>query len=72
MQFLVLRPDGSAVSSNSVEQQAAAEGIAVREGCMCNPSQCNKDLGITPEEVRQAWQLQGWATRIVQHMWLPG
>jgi hypothetical protein len=49
--MLVLKPDGTPVSSSHVEQEAAAEGIGIREGCMCNPSQCNFDLGITPEEV---------------------
>lgn len=50
-QLLVLRPDGSVVSSASVEKLAAAQGIGIREGCMCNPSACLVDLGITPQEV---------------------
>jgi hypothetical protein len=53
-QMLVLQPDGSVVSSASVEKLAAAQGIGIREGCMCNPSQCIYGLGIRPEEVRRA------------------
>lgn len=51
-QMLVLQPDGTPLSSNLVEQEATARGIGLREGCMCNPSQCIFDLGITPQEVR--------------------
>lgn len=51
-QMLVRRPDGAVVSSTQVEKAAVAQGIGIRTGCMCNPSQCNHDLGIRPEEVR--------------------
>lgn len=50
-QFLMLKPDGVVVSSTLIEDLAAEHGIGIRTGCMCNPSQCLYDLGMTPEEV---------------------
>lgn len=35
--FQVLQPDGSPLSFSRVERQAAAAGIDLRSGCVCNP-----------------------------------
>lgn len=50
-EFLVLQPDGSAMSQVVVEEAAFNAGLAIRTGCMCNPGQCQFNLGILPEEV---------------------
>ncbi|WIA34679.1 hypothetical protein OEZ86_012993 [Tetradesmus obliquus] len=51
-QFLVLQPDGAATSQVVVEDAAFDAGLAIRTGCMCNPGQCQFNLGIQPEEER--------------------
>ncbi|KAI8467267.1 MAG: pyridoxal phosphate-dependent transferase [Monoraphidium minutum] len=51
-EFLVLKPDGSAVAGTRVLEDACRSGLHMRIGCHCNPGQCLYDMGITPEEER--------------------
>lgn len=50
--FVVLRANGSARAAPEVQGDAAARGLHLRAGCVCNPGQCHFRLGIRPEEVR--------------------
>lgn len=50
-EFLVLRPDGSALSPAEVEQEAGQAGLHLRAGCHCNPGECFHAVGLSPEEV---------------------
>ena len=50
--YQVLQPDGKPVSYSKVEQTAAASGIDLRSGCMCNPGACYEALGLKAEEVQ--------------------
>lgn len=49
----MLAPVPAALSCQVVVEDAAFDaGLAIRTGCMCNPGQCQFNLGIQPEEVR--------------------
>ncbi|WIA18344.1 hypothetical protein OEZ85_009809 [Tetradesmus obliquus] len=50
--FQVLQPDGSPLSFSRVERQAAAAGIDLRSGCVCNPGACYDSLGLSAGEVQ--------------------
>ncbi|KIZ00907.1 hypothetical protein MNEG_7052 [Monoraphidium neglectum] len=50
--FLVLHANGSSRAAPWVQQDAAAAGLHVRSGCVCNPGQCHYDVGLRPEEAR--------------------
>ncbi|KAI8471068.1 MAG: pyridoxal phosphate-dependent transferase [Monoraphidium minutum] len=58
--FLVLQPNGSALAAPRVQADAAAAGLHIRAGCVCNPGICHHRLGIRPEEAR-ARALEGAA-----------
>lgn len=50
--FQVLQSDGSPVSYLTVEREAAAAGIDLRSGCVCNPGACYDALGLHADEVQ--------------------
>jgi selenocysteine lyase/cysteine desulfurase len=79
--FLVLHANGSSRAAPWVQQDAAAAGLHVRSGCVCNPGQCHYDVGLRPEEVRQGggarertraeWCTQGEGQRLLSR-WAHG
>eukprot|EP00727_Mastigamoeba_balamuthi_P004676 m51a1_g14206 putative molybdenum cofactor sulfurase-like (1026) ;mRNA; f:150750-154403 len=52
--FNVRRSDGAWVGYTAVESVAAQHGIQLRTGWMCNPHDCQRFLGMTPDDVRAA------------------
>jgi selenocysteine lyase/cysteine desulfurase len=49
-------PEGSLVDSRQVEQIANGAGIALRSGCHCNPGAREVSIGLSEEEMADAFR----------------
>ncbi|GAB6031894.1 hypothetical protein CHUAL_010290 [Chamberlinius hualienensis] len=55
--FNLLQSDGQFIGFAKVETVAAAYGIHLRTGCMCNPGACQKYLNLSFEDLQQHFEI---------------
>ena len=57
--FNLADPSGSIIEHQTVEQNATANGIALRTGCFCNPGAGEVTLGLSERELTRCFSIAG-------------
>lgn len=55
--FNIMHDDGSYVGFAEINCMANIHNIIVRTGCFCNPGACQRQLGLTNDDVRKHFQV---------------
>lgn len=56
--FNILHDDGSYVGFTETNCMANIHNITIRTGCFCNPGTCQRQLGLSNDEVKKHFQVR--------------
>lgn len=56
--FNILHDDGSYIGFTEANCMANIHNITIRTGCFCNPGTCQRQLGLSNEEVKKHFQVK--------------